>query len=291
MSEVANQRGEMRIGIFFADSDRSQDEVSSAAQEAERLGFDSLWVPDHVLKVFGPLPDPLTLLSFLAGQTSSIRLGTAVLVLPYRHPVVLANMASSLDVLSDGRLTLGVGVGWNEGEFKALGMSKKERGRRADEGLEVLELLWGGRKTDYKGRFYSFEEAEIGLRPLTPGGPPVLIGGYSDAAFNRAARFGAGWMGVKDSPGKIAEVRERLIRLGEESGRDPAGFEIGTTLSLDQRDATGAADELAQLSEAGATFCALSLPSTTPEMLGWTAEEVIPQAGLRLSPADNGAGR
>ena len=280
----------MKVGVFFADSDRATEEVSATAREAERLGFDSLWVPDHVLKVFGPLPDPLTLLSFLAGSTGRIKLGTAVLVLPYRHPVVLANIASSLDVLSDGRLALGVGVGWNEGEFEALGMSKKERGRRTDESLEVLEQLWSGRQTNYEGRFYSFEGAEIGLRPLTPGGPPILVGGYSEAAFRRASRFGAGWMGVKDSPEKITEVREQLTRMGEESGRDPAGFEIGTTLNIGQQDADKAADGLARLSEAGATFCALSLPATTPEALAWAAEEILPQAGLQLSPAGGEGG-
>lgn len=284
MTDDANQQDGMRIGIFFADSDRAPAEVASVAQEAERLGFDSLWVPDHILKVFGPLPDPLTLLSFLAGATERIRLGTAVLVLPYRHPIVLANMMSSLDVLSNGRLNLGIGVGWNEKEFEALGMSKKERGRRTDESLEVLEKLWSGEKTGYEGRFYSFEEAEIGMKPLTPGGPPVLVGGYSDAAFRRAVRFGSGWMGVKDSPEKITEVQEHLARLGEESGQDPAGVEIGTTLNVKQQDANEAADQLARLSEAGATLCALSLPSTNPETLAWAAEEVVPQAGLQLSP-------
>lgn len=274
----------MKVGIFFADSDRSSEEVSAVAQEAELLGFDSLWVPDHVLKVFGPLPEPLTLLSFLAGSTERIKLGTAVLVLPYRHPVVLANMMSSLDVLSDGRVTLGIGVGWNEGEFEALGMHKKERGRRTDESLEVLEQLLSGQKTNYEGRFYSFENAEIGLRPLTPGGPPVLVGGYSDAAFSRAARFGAGWMGVKDSPEKIMEVRDRLIRLGEQSGQDTTKIEVGTTLDVKQQGAAEVADKLVRLSEAGATFCALSLPATNPETSAWAAEEVVPQAGLRLSP-------
>ena len=288
MTGDSNRQSEMRIGVFFADSDREPVEVASVAREAERLGFDSLWVPDHVLKVFGPLSDPLVLISFLAGSTEHIKLGTAVLVLPYRHPVVLANAASSLDVLSGGRLKLGIGVGWNEKEFEALGMSKKDRGRRTDEGLQVLEQLWSGDKTDYEGRFYSFEKAEIGLTPQTPGGPPVLIGGYSEAAFRRTLRFGAGWMGFKDSPEKIVEVREQLARRGEEFGRDPAELEIGTTLNVEQ-DVNEAADELVRLSEAGADFCALSLPFTTPETLVWAVEEILPQAGLQL-PSTSGRG-
>lgn len=117
----------MRLGLFLPSSGRDPEALSSLAREAERLGFDSLWVPDHVLKVFGPILDPLTTLVFPAGSTERIRLGTSVLVLPYRHPVSLANAVSSLDVLSGGRLVLGVGAGWNAGEFAALGMSVRER--------------------------------------------------------------------------------------------------------------------------------------------------------------------
>ncbi len=274
----------MRLGLFLS-SVRGPEEAATVAREAEGLGFHSIWVPDHVLRVFGPLLDPLTLLGFLAGVTNHITLGTGILVLPYRHPVVLANVASSLDVLSSGRLVLGVGAGWNAGEFDALGMDRRERGRRTDEGLETLKLLWSGRKVSYGGRFYSFRDAEIGTSPRTPGGPPVLVGGYSDRALRRTLRFGSGWMGFRDTPEQVEEVRERLARLANEHDRDPRGLEVGTTLDADDQDAKSVADNLGRLSAAGVTFCALSLASASPESLAWVAEEVAPRAGLRLSPA------
>lgn len=278
------RREALRLGLFLP-SAREPEEIATVAREAERLGFDSIWVPDHVLRVFGPLLDPLALLGFLAGVTSRITLGTGVLVLPYRHPVVLANVASSLDVLSDGRLVLGIGAGWNEDEFTALGMDRRERGRRTDEGLEALELLWSGRRVSHEGRFYSFRNAEIGMRPRTPGGPPVLVGGYSDRSLRRALRFGSGWMGFRDTPEKVEEVRGRLAQLADEYGRDPGELEIGTTLDTGGQDAGSVAGTLGGLSAAGVTFCALSPASTSPETLAWVAEEVAPRAGLRLSPA------
>ena len=179
---------------------------------AERAGLDSVWVPDHVLRVFGPVLDPLTALAFLAGSTSRIKLGTGVLVLPYRHPVPLANAASTLDVLSGGRFVLGAGAGWNAGEFEALGMNVRERGRRTGEVLECLQRLWSGEKCSFSGRYYSFEDAKIGARPHTPGGPPVLVGGKSEAALERTMRYSEGWMGFGDGPEAIRDVRKSLYR-------------------------------------------------------------------------------
>ncbi len=198
---------------------------------AERAGLDSVWVPDHVLRVFGPVLDPLTALAFLAGSTSRIKLGTGVLVLPYRHPVPLANAASTLDVLSGGRFVLG--AGWlNAGEFEALGMNVRERGRRTGEVLECLQRLWSGEKCSFSGRYYSFEDAKIGARPHTPGGPPVLVGGKSEAALERTMRYSEGWMGFGDGPEAIRDVRKSLYRLGDDLGRDPGNLEIGTTLDV-----------------------------------------------------------
>jgi len=167
--------------------------LAMVARESETQGFDSVWVPDHVLRVLGPILDPLTVLTFVAGVTGRIALGTNVLVLPYRHPLILANEAASLDVLSGGRFVLGVGVGWNEEEFSALGTSIRERGRRTDEALEAMKRLWAGGPAAYEGRYYSFAGATLGTSPETEGGPPILVGGYSDAALRRALRFGKKW--------------------------------------------------------------------------------------------------
>jgi probable F420-dependent oxidoreductase len=250
---------------------------------AEEAGLDSVWVPDHILRVFGSVLDPLTTLAFLAGSTSRIQLGTGVLVLPYRHPVPLANVTSTLDVLSGGRFVLGAGAGWNAGEFEALDISVGERGRRTDEILESLQELWSGEKSSFSGRFYSFENAEIGTRPHTPGGPPVLVGGKSEAALRRTLRFAKGWMGFRDDPGSIRKVRDGLNHLSVELDRDPGKLEIGTTLDVkppasneSKSSAEAALESLGQLKEAGVNFCALSLSPMTPEALAWIVEEVAP---------------
>jgi probable F420-dependent oxidoreductase len=250
---------------------------------AEVAGLDSVWVPDHVLKVFGPVLDPLTVLAFLAGSTSRIKLGTGVLVLPYRHPVALANVASTLDVLSGGRFVLGAGAGWNAAEFEALGMGVGERGRRTDEILECLQRLWSKERSSFSGQFYSFNDAQIGTRPTTPGGPPVLVGGKSEAALRRTLRFSKGWMGFRDDPDSIRNVRYGLHRLGEELDRDPEELEMGTTLNVksptsdeSKSSAEAAVETLGQLNEAGASFSALSLSPTTQEFLAWVAEDVAP---------------
>jgi probable F420-dependent oxidoreductase len=163
------------------------------AREAETQGFHSVWVPDHVLRVFGPILDPLTVLSFVAGTTQRIELGTNVLIVPYRRPLILANETASLDALSGGRFILGVGAGWNEEEFSALGISARERGRRTDEALEAMRRLWAGGPATYEGSYYSFADVTLGTSPKTEGGPPILVGGYSDAALRRALRQTRRW--------------------------------------------------------------------------------------------------
>jgi probable F420-dependent oxidoreductase len=275
----------VRLGLFLSSAGGGPEAYAGVVRAAEESGLDSVWVPDHVLKVFGPVLDPLMALAFLAGSTSRIELGTSVLVLPYRHPVPLANATSTLDVLSGGRFVLGAGAGWNAGEFEALGMHVRERGRRTDEILESLQQLWSGEKSSFSGRFYSFDNAEIGTRPHTPGGPPILVGGKSEAALRRTLRFARGWMGFRDVPGYIREIRDGLNQLSEQLDRDPAGLQIGTTLDArppapnqSKSSAEAVVDSLGQLKEAGLTFCALSLSPMTPEALAWIVEEVAPNA-------------
>jgi probable F420-dependent oxidoreductase len=233
--------------------------------------------------VFGPILDPLTVLSFVAGATQSIGLGTTVLIAPYRQPVILANEAASLDALSGGRFVLGVGAGWNEEEFSALGISVRERGRRTDEVLEAMRRLWAGGPATYEGRYYSFADATLGTSPQTEGGPPILVGGYSDAALRRALRFGQKWGGFMDSPDRIHEVRERLKHLAEGAGRDPRELEIVTTFRTERPapnrgdSAERVAGELLRLKEAGVDLCVLAVSPTRPETLSWVAEEVAPR--------------
>jgi probable F420-dependent oxidoreductase len=277
--------GGPEVGVFLSSAPADREELAGLAREAEALGFGSIWLPDHVLRVFGPVLDPLVALAFLAGVTERARLGTGVLVVPYRHPVVLANAASSLDALSGGRFVFGAGVGWNDGEFAALGVEKGERGARTEEALVAMRALWSGEPAGHDGHFFSFEDATLGTPPLTPGGPPVFVGGYAGTSFRRAARFGAGWMGFKDSPEGISKVRRSVAGHLEELGRDPSGFELATTLEVrypgypgDRRNtdaARGYAEDLLALGEAGATLVALSVSPAGPESLAWAAEEVV----------------
>jgi alkanesulfonate monooxygenase SsuD/methylene tetrahydromethanopterin reductase-like flavin-dependent oxidoreductase (luciferase family) len=189
-------------------SNRHPERLIMVGQEAETQGFDSVWVPDHVLRVFGLILDPVTVLSFVAGATQHVGLGTNVLVLPCRHPLILANEAASLDGLSGGLFVLSVGVGWNEEEFSALGISARERGRRTNKALEAKRQLWVGGPATYKGRYHSFAGATLGTSPETEGGQPILVGGYSDAALRRTLRIGEKWRGFMDSPERIRTVRD-----------------------------------------------------------------------------------
>jgi alkanesulfonate monooxygenase SsuD/methylene tetrahydromethanopterin reductase-like flavin-dependent oxidoreductase (luciferase family) len=178
---------------------------------------------------------------------------------------------------------LGVGAGWKEEEFSALGISARERGRRTDEALEAMRRLWAGGPATYEGRYYSFADATLGTSPQTEGGPPILVGGYSDAALRRALHFGEKWGGFMDSPERIREVRERLERLSEGEGRDSRELDVLTTFRIEvpsrepADSAERVASELVRLGEAGVDLCVLAISPTRSEALSWVAEEVAPR--------------
>jgi probable F420-dependent oxidoreductase len=194
------------------------------AAEAESAGFDSLWASDH-LSFVNPIHEPFVALATFAATTERILLGTGVLLLPLRHPALVAKAAASLDVLSGGRLLLGVGVG-GEGEkdFEAAGVPRSERGPRTDEAMEVLRALWRGGPVTHRGRFYAFAGVEIAPVPARPGGPPLLVGGRSAGALRRAGRLGDGWLAYMASPERFARDMAEVRRAAEEAGRDPAGL-------------------------------------------------------------------
>ncbi len=282
--------------------------VLQSALRAEQLGFDYVLMSGHVLhSESGSALDPLILLSALAGATSRIRLATSVLVLPYHHPVALAGQAASLDVLAGGRFTLGVGAGWSPEEFAALGVPLRERGARTDEHLAVMKALWAGGPVDFEGRFTSLRQAVLGTPPRTPDGPPLWIGGHSDAALRRALRFADGWHGGGLDPAGVAEVRTRLATLTEASEaatgfgsrhRDPAdlalssvcflvppGFEPvrptpGPLLAGPGAGTAALLDALGRLKDAGLAMVSLWMPlgpHEFPDALAWAAEELLPK--------------
>ena len=237
----------MRFGIAFANAGPSARPAHAVelARLAEANGFESLWTVEHVVvprdyastypyaqdgRMPGgedvDIPDPLIWLSHLAAVTETIKLATGILILPQRNPVVLAKAVATLDQLSEGRFVLGVGVGWLEEEFVALGVPFEERGARTDEYIEALRALWAEGDSSYKGRFVSFERAVSKPGPAQEGGPPIVVGGHSDAAARRAGRLGDGFF-----PG--ARGREELSRLidvmresAKKAGRDPDAIEI-----------------------------------------------------------------
>lgn len=210
----------MKFGIALPNFGKYADKelILDIAKSAEDLGFDSLWASDHIVipeahKGFGDLfYDPLTTLSFVAAETRSIQLGTSVIILPYRNPIVLAKMISTLDVLSGGRLILGVGVGWLEGEFDALGVSYVDRGPITDECIDVLKNLWSKEEPGYRGKYYNFSNMKFFPKPLQKPHPPIWVGGNGLAAIRRAIAFGDGWHPVGLTP---AEIEERRRAAGE----------------------------------------------------------------------------
>lgn len=219
----------MKIGIalpIFGKYAR-RDEILETALAAEGLGYDSIWVSDHVVvpdhhNVFGEVfYDPLISLGFIASVTSRIALGTSVLVLPYRNPLVLAKSVSSLDALSEGRVVLGIGSGWLKGEFEALGVDYTKRGHITDEYIKIMKELWTSESPSYKGEYFSFSGIRYEPKPVQKLHPPIWVGGESRSAVERAVRYGDGWHPVGLTPeemgAKVREVRSLLPGEKKES--------------------------------------------------------------------------
>jgi probable F420-dependent oxidoreductase len=194
------------------------------AERVEALGFDSIWTGDHV-SFYMPLYESLTLLASYASVTRRIRLGTAVYLLALRHPTIVAKITATLDVLSGGRLTFGVGVGGeNPKEFEASGVPVNERGARVDEGIEVVRTLWRQAPATFEGRFTSFDGVSLDPKPVQPGGPPIWIGGRSEPALARAGRVGDGWIAYVVTPERYRRSFERIREVAQAAGRSLDGF-------------------------------------------------------------------
>lgn len=245
----------MKLGVFLPISGRAAAPVlMDAARRAEALGFDSVWAADRIVipweikteypysadNVFIVPPDrpflePLTCLAFLAGGTTTITLGMSVLVLPYRHPLYWAKIATTLDHLSRGRFILGVGVGWMVEEFAALGAPFHQRGAQADEALQVAKALWEEERPKFDGRFYKFGEVAFNPKPLQHPRIPIWVGGEGEAAQRRAGRHGDAWFPyfVRISPRELAARFDNVRRVARETGRDPESVSLSCCLPVD----------------------------------------------------------
>ncbi len=241
--------------------------LGRVAERAEALGYDTVWFSDHIViptevKSFypydpsGKMPfnpsepywEPLTVIGYVAGRTSRLRLGTSVLILPYRNPIVTAKMLATLDVLSNGRVTLGAGVGWMEEEFKAIGLDTySRRGAYSDECIRIFRELWTKDNPSFQGEFHQFSNIRCEPRPVQPDGLPIWIGGHTPQAIRRVARLGDGWQPlVQRPPADLppAEMQEKIAQLrafAQQAGRDPRRITLamGSSIQFTDGAATG----------------------------------------------------
>jgi probable F420-dependent oxidoreductase len=259
----------MKFGIVFANTGPFSDAAAAVelARAAESSGFESLWTVEHTVVPAGyestypydrsgrmpgsddaPIPDPLVWLSFLASVTTTLQLATGILIQPQRNPVVLAKEVATLDHLSGGRVQLGVGVGWLEEEFDAIGVPFAERGRRTDEGIAAMRALWSQDEATFHGEFTSFTDCICRPRPVT-GSVPIHIGGHTEVAARRAGRIGDGFFPASGSHDTLAGLFALVHRTAEDAGRDPAAIEL--TCGGNGVFGPGALDEVAALADLG----------------------------------------
>ena len=210
--------------------------VQTACKAAE-LGFDALFVNDHVIVDDSPrsepwrnVYDPLMTLSYVAARTSRILLGTSVLIMPYRNPIVTAKMIATLDQMSGGRAIAGVGAGWSEAEYDALGVPFRERGARTNEYLRLWKACWEPGPTTFHGRFFSFDNMHVNPKPLRQPHPPIWIGGSSHASLRRAARYAEVWQPtptpLEDLIANQACLRDISAEMGKEPPRTRMSFRV-----------------------------------------------------------------
>ena len=225
-----------------------------AAVSADELGFESIWLPEHLvfpLEMQGqlipgeehppvpastPVYDACAYLSFIAAKTSRIRLGTFVYLLGIRHPFVGARAFATLDVVSNGRAEVGVGAGWLVNEWEAAGLDPRTRGRRLEEAIEVCKLLWTEEVIEHHGEFFDFAPVMFEPKPVQWPHPPILVGGESDRALERAARLGDGWIGMSHTPDTVSPQVKKLTEMLGERGRSRDAFTITCSGLVGGRD-------------------------------------------------------
>jgi probable F420-dependent oxidoreductase len=226
----------VELGVQGLNAKAGIDPVTTArlARTAEELGYGSWWVGDHVvlpsprvpdspMEASDPILDPLIELTYVAALTERIELATGILILPQRNPVVLAKQVASLDVLSRGRLLLGVAAGYLEAEMNAVGVKLSERGRRTDEYLDAMRALWSDPPEGFEGMYAAFDHVDAHPKPIQPRGPRIVIGGHSPAAFRRAVTRGHGWIGNGSDPDDLVRALHGLERAAAEVAR-PEGL-------------------------------------------------------------------
>jgi probable F420-dependent oxidoreductase len=244
----------MRLGIHLPQMGHKAgpDAIRRAAVQADELGFADVWVSEHVIlpkdAPYPPSPfflEPILTLTWAAAATTRVGLGTSVIVLPMHHPVPIAKQVATLQTLSGGRVIFGIGVGWLEAEFAALGAPFRERGRRTDESIALMRALWSKDPVSFKTRHVAAEIAEMRMQPPPSHPVPIWVGGSSEQALSRATRLCDGWHGSRLMPEKAAPIVERLRR------ERPAPFAISVRTGWDGKDGGEFRDRLAAFDGVG----------------------------------------
>ena len=238
----------MKIGLFLPQVGEyaTKENILYIANEAEKEGINSVWVLDRLLWPLNPqtpykatpdgaLPvdfqsvlDPLTTLTFVAGVTKRILLGTSIIDMFFQNPVLLAKRFATLDILSDGRTISGLGIGWSKDEYEVSGVPYKDKGSRADEFLQVLRKIWTDDVVEFKGQFYNIPASKIGPKPLQKPHPPILLGGFSPKTFSRIVNYANGWIGVAGF-GPLEQLEQVINGLRESArkvDKDPSNIGI-----------------------------------------------------------------
>ncbi|MDP1793858.1 MAG: LLM class F420-dependent oxidoreductase [Acidimicrobiales bacterium] len=255
----------MKFGIIFANIGPWQlpDNATAMGQIAEEFGIESLWCVEHVVVPKGyesaypyspdgrmpgpensPIPDPLVWMTWVAAKTTTIRLATGVLILPQRNPLVLAKEVATMDVLSGGRIDLGIGVGWLEEEFDAIGIPFKQRGSRTDETVAALRAAWTQSPATHAGKYHNFTDVYVLPQPVQPGGVPIHVGGHTEIAARRAGRLGDGFFPAQGGVAELPALLDVMRKEAADHGRDGDKIEVTAGASFNL-------DEIRQLGELG----------------------------------------
>ncbi len=292
----------MRYGVAIPQAGKFAEPaaIRAVAHAVEDLGFDSLWVSDHVIVPEGSgyipefMDEPLATLAFLAAETQHVQIGTSVLIVPYRDPVFTAKFLSTVDMLSSGRLVVGVGAGWLEEEFAALGVPFSERGPRTDEYLRVFRNLWETETSSFSGTWKQYERMRMYPKASAArrGTIPLLVGGNGRASIRRAGELGDGWHPINvapgDMPGLVTQYREACARFGRQPGpivlrHMPGGRTVpGGARAPLTGDAGEQAADVRAYAEAGVDELMLSLAARSVDELVQTLRRFMREVPPRV---------
>ena len=277
----------MKLAISFANSGKFSrpDLFAELARNCETFGFESIWTVEHVVipqphmpypgskdgQMPGgdevPIPDPLIPLAYAAAITTKLKLSTGVIILPQRHPLYLAKQLATLDLLSNGRMMVGIGSGWMKEEFDSLQIPFNARGARTDESIQAMRALWSEPVASFHGRHFRFHDVKSYPKPVQKNGIPIHIGGHSLAAARRAGRFGDGFFPTLTSPPKLSELFAVAREEAKQAGRNPEAIEFSAM-------AAPKPDSVKALRDIGISRIIIAPPSSDPAKLRAGLEKI-----------------